>query len=125
MLEITVLVTVVLVIVFAALFGTPAVIAKKRKHRQYPAIVALCVVAFIVSIFSIQIAGIMWVAALIWSLTTPAVVIQGPKGDTGAKGETGPRGYTGQKGDAGKDAIPMSKAGNLYTQLHNGGNVNV
>lgn len=114
MLEITVLVTIVLVIVFAALFGTPAVIAKKRKHRQYPAIVALCVVAFIVSIFSIQIAGIMWVAALIWSLTTPVAVIQGPKGDTG------PRGYTGEKGDAGKDAIPMSKAGNLYTQLHNG-----
>lgn len=118
MLEITVLVTVVLVIVFAALFGIPAIIAKKRKHRQYPAIVALCVVAFIVGIFSIQVAGIMWIAALIWSLTTPATVIQGPKGDQGQ------RGFTGQQGEPGKDAIPMSKTGNLYTQLHNGGNVN-
>lgn len=122
MLEITALIVVFLVILFAAIAGTPAFIAKKRKHRQFPAIVAVCVVAYVFVIFNLQIAGILWLAALIWSLTTPSPVIQGPKGEQGPQGFMGQK---GDKGDPGKDAIPMSKAGNLHTSLHSGGNVNV
>lgn len=101
-----------LLLLAMAFCSIPAIIAKKRKHRQFAAITALCVLAFLVSPFVGPWAFIGWAIAMIWSLTD-----QGSKTEV-VVGVTGPQGPAGPKGDPGKDAVPISKAGTLWQTPH-------
>lgn len=101
-----------LLLLAMAFCSIPAIVAKKRKHRQFAAITALCVLAFLVSPFVGPWAFIGWAIAMIWSLTD-----QGSKTKV-VVGVTGPQGPAGPKGDPGKDAVPISKAGTLWQTPH-------
>ena len=98
-----------LLLLAMAFCSIPAIIAKKRKHRQFAAITALCVLAFLVSPFVGPWAFIGWAIAMIWSLTDQESKIKVVVGATGPKGD---------KGDPGKDAVPISKTGTLWQTPH-------
>lgn len=86
----------------------PTIVAYRKKHRNKLAVgVANFAALFVPLPDDLKWLGLVaWLLCLAFALwKSPDIkVVQGPEGPTGAKGD---------KGDPGKDAIPMSKAGNI------------
>ena len=87
-------------VAYIAITAIPTLVARRRNHRQLPAIAVLGVVTLISGYFTpFVVYAVLFVAGLVWAYYRPADVVAGP---AGMPGPQGPR------GDKGEDAIPLT-----------------
>lgn len=90
-------------VAYIAITAIPTLVARRRNHRQLPAIVVLGVVTLISGYFApFVVYAVLFVIGLIWAYYRPADAVAGPVVIPG------PQGPRGEKGDKGEDAIPLT-----------------